>query len=148
MYVEPSPSFRHEIITRLNHTSEPVEVGPVLIDFSKATKLTNVVLRSELSIMWVVKALKTITTKHRDLREVTIHIDFCNIPMFLKRKVYALWMDLDRLLVQLSVFGTVRVRVRCWSSSGADEEIHEYVEGLLSEATNGGGTKLLYYKDL
>ena len=133
-------------------------MSTVSIDFSNTTKLTKVVLRSEEhSILWIIKALKTITSKHRDLLEVAIHINFYNVLIFLSNPInarqtvgdqtYALWMDLDRLLIQLSELGAARVRVGCWSK-GEDEWMREYVEGLLPEAANGGGTKLLYYNDL
>ena len=123
-------------------------------------KLTNVVLRSEeQSILWIIMALETITSGHRNLREVAIHIDFCHILFFLSNppnagqtvgdEIYARWADLDRLLVQLSESGAVRVRVRCWSSGlGYKVTVREYVEGLLPEMAKGGGTKLLYYGDL
>ena len=128
------------------------------IDFSKATKLKSVVVRvQEDSVLWVTRALKTITFGHRDLREVAIHINFTISPFFdhpanarravAGNQIFALWMDLDRLLVQLSEPGAVRVTVRC-RLPGRNEEMREYVESLLPEVARGGSNRLLDYADL
>ena len=102
-------------------------------------------------------ALRTLTSKHGDLREVAIHINFYTIlaafdnPVDARRivgdKTYALWMDFDRLLVRLSESGAIHVRVMCWSS-GENKKRREYVECLLPEMAKGGGTKLVEYSDL
>ena len=133
-------------------------MGGTSIDLYKATKLRSVVLRvRKHSVLWVVKALKTITSGHRDLREVTFHITIASNAAFVNKPVnarqtigdqaYALWMDLDRLLVQLSESGAIRVRVRCWSSGG-NEQMRKYVESLLPEVARGGSGRLLDYSDL
>lgn len=134
---------------------EPESAHTVSIDFSKATKLTNVVLRpKDRSIAWVIMALRTLTSKHGDLREVAIHINFYTIlaafdnPVDARRivgdQIYALWMELDHLLVQLSESGVVHVRVRCLLSG----KKKECVKGLLPEMEKGGSTRLLDYSDL
>ena len=59
-------------------------------------------------------------------------------------ETYALWMDLDRLLIQLSESDAVRVTVRCWSLGG-NTETREYVESLLPEVARGGSGRLVDY---
>ena len=106
--------------------------------------------------MWATLALKTITSAHRHLREVTIHISFplispiSNIPANARQivgdRIYAQWMDLDRLLVRLSESGAVCVRVECWSSGKKGDR--QYVEGLLPEMLRGGRVRLVDYGDI
>ena len=133
-------------------------MGGTSIDLSKATKLRSVVLRvQEHSVLWVTMALKTITSRHRDLREVTFYITIATNSAFVNKsdnarqiigdQTYALWMDLDRLLVQLSELGAIRVRVRCWSSGG-NKQMHKYFKSLLPEVARGGSSRLLDYRDL
>ena len=150
-------AFCREITPDLN-TPEPEDMHAASIDFSKATKLKSVVLRvQENSVLWVTGALKTITSGHRDLREVAIHIvfiisAFVDDPVNARRTVtgdqtYALWMGLDRLLVRLSELGAVRVKVR-YRLRGRNKEMREYVESLLPEVAGGGSNRLLDYSDL
>lgn len=112
-----------------------------MIDFSKATKLRSIVLRVEDdSVLWALTALKTISSEHRDLREVTIHIDFytdspTNLRPIIGEETYMQWMALDHVLVQLCKTDTVRVRV---SSAGMPKGACGYAEALLPETTKGG----------
>ena len=97
-------------------------------------------------------ALKNITSGHRDLREVTIHILFyvvfidnlADARQAVGDETHALWMDLDRLLIRLSESDAVRVRVRC-RSLGGDTETREYAESLLPEVARGGSGRLVDY---
>ena len=99
-------------------------------------------------------ALKTITSGHRDLREVTIHntipaiFAFFDNPADARQLVgdesYAQWMDLDRLLIRLSESDAVSVRIGCWSLGG-DTETREYIENLLPEVARGGSSRLVDY---
>ena len=116
------------------------------IDLSNATKLTSVVFRfDERTVSWVITALKTITSEHRNLREVTLYI-YVTASTISRRmlgdQVYALWMDLDHVLFQLSESGAVRVRARFYSPR-KDKQTREHVEGLLPEAAKGGITMLV-----
>jgi hypothetical protein len=54
---------------------------PASIDLSKATKLKDVVFQPKSwSVEWITTALRTITPKHRDLRQISIH-DPCSVPL-------------------------------------------------------------------
>jgi hypothetical protein len=56
-------------------TSVPRRVEPASIDLSKATKLKDVVFQPRSrEVEWVTMALQTITSKHRDLRQISIHM--------------------------------------------------------------------------
>ena len=126
----------------------------VSFDFSKATKLSSVVLRVEEDMVpWVTLALKTITPEHRVLREVTIYINFpstssladspVDARQIIGEKLYTQWIDLDYALVQLCKFGTVRVRVG-FSSAGKRKEMRGYAESLLPEMTKERNVRLVY----
>ena len=92
-------------------------------------------------------SLKTITSKHRGLRKVTIHIDFRTIPLLVDNPInaeqivgkesYMEWMDLDRVLVELRKLDAVCVGVS-YRPAGEQNEIPEYVEALLPETAKGG----------
>lgn len=47
---------------------------PGAVDLSEATKLTDVVFRCETSSEWVVTTLGTVTSKHRDLQRISVHV--------------------------------------------------------------------------
>ena len=58
---------------QLKLVSVPDHSWEALIDLSKATKLKDVIFNLDwLSVAWVASTLKTITSRHRDLREVLI----------------------------------------------------------------------------
>ena len=128
--------------------------GPPLppIDLSNATKLKRLTLRSaESSIVWVTNSLKTITSRHKDLRDVSIHPDFVIKPIDnrvnLKQTVgednFQHWRDLDRTLNQLSELHGVRVKVVYYShSNGKETEVHECVKELLPMVTVKFGAEI------
>ena len=131
---------------------EPEDTLTPSIDFSKATKLTSVVLRvEEKFVLWATTALKTITSEHRNLREVTIHINFrttldlvdspIDVVSVIGKMLYMQWMDLDHILVQLCKLDAVCVRVS-YCSAGKQKETREYAEALLPETVRGGSAWL------
>lgn len=96
--------------------------GP--IDLSKATNLKEVAF--ELDPKWVAMTLRTVTQNHRDLREIILDLSWilCEagfartrvaIPdKFLRvvgATVCAEWLEVDRLLVQLSESHWIRPKV-------------------------------------
>lgn len=101
-------------------------------------------------------ALRTITPEHEDLHEVSIHFTSYtlspiqgpfNLRQIIGGETYMKWMDLDRDLVQLCETHAVCVGVRCLSTMEQDE-VWEYVEGLLPGVTKGGMIRLVDDADL
>ena len=104
-------------------------------------------------VVWVTKALKTITSSaHRNLEEVSIYVrlgaasvdDLVNARRA-GEATYRQWMELDALLVQ--IWEARAVGIRAIYSAGRREEAREYLEGLLPEATRKGAAELVYFTD-
>ena len=113
------------------------------MDLSKATKLKDVIFRPGLRrVEWVVKALQTITPKHRDLRRVVIDIPRnytlaslgANGEQAIGESVYEQWPDLDRLLVQLWESHSIRPKVVCT----AGHDVEDFIGSLLPEIMRRG----------
>lgn len=90
------------------------------IDFSKARKLKEVTFRCGTThIMWIISALRTITSEHEDLQQISIHIPYypsyiadpANIRGIVGEEVYRQWMDLDHLVVQFWESRTIRPKI-------------------------------------
>ena len=115
-----------------------------LIDLSKATKLKDVAFDFEdLSVAWVASTLKTITSRHRDLREVLIvgrtpsgSTTWPTNATAVGVQTLGQWVDLERTLIQLWESHAVRTEVKYYSGKG--DESRELMENLLPEATKRG----------
>lgn len=93
------------------------------IDLTPATKLRNIEFRCEtLKIEWVARTLETITSKHQDLRQVSIKIpsDLAYLTAQncakIQRRIEEAnpgmrWSDLDRLLIKLRESHAIRTTV-------------------------------------
>ena len=112
------------------------------IDLSKGTRLKNVIFRCEgLNPKWIAMALQTITSKHRDLQQITIHAPYHRCPSTPESKTprkaagedrYRQWMDLDSLLVQLLESRAIRTKVmHDAGNSERKSEMCEYMGSLL-----------------
>jgi hypothetical protein len=74
----------------------------------------------------VVRALQTITPQHENLRQITIHIPyhlalvgaFSSFSQATVQGQYGVWLDLDRLLVQLWESRSIRPEVVCMMEPG------------------------------
>ena len=114
----------------------PGQSGPAPLDLSKTTKLKDVVfqLRSW-NVEWIATTLKTITPKHRDLRQITIRIPYyltlTDAKQTIGEAICGQWSDLDCLLVLLWESRSVRLKVVCAVVRG----IEVCIGLLLPEAT-------------
>lgn len=103
------------------------------------------------SVAWVAATLKTITSEHQDLRNISIgshalsnnfdHQD--DARTVVENELYEHWMDLDRTLIQLWESHAIRVRITYFSPRGERKRAREFVGGLLPEATEKGVVKLV-----
>ena len=140
-----------------NSLQLPFELGDpptASIDFSEATKLKEVVFRlttDRLPVTWIITALQTITSKHRDLRQISIHVrhasfpiaDPANVRKIVGEVSYIQWMDLDRLLVQFWESRTVRPRIVYYAAEGQKEAMWECIGSLLPQITERGIIELV-----
>ena len=118
----------------------------VLIDLHKATKLRQVMFRCgplNYGCGWVIASLKTITTNHQDLQQISIQLPYCprrgrHCRTIIERgktlRNGMQWSDLDSLLVQFWESRSIRLRVVCfWTSDGI--RARDWAVYLLPEAT-------------
>jgi hypothetical protein len=115
---------------------------PASIDLSKAIKLKDVVFElNEWWFRWITTALQTITPEHRDLRQISILVDF-TIP-FLSTGASAETIEeqclgLDRLLVQLWESHSIQPKVECTVLKGKEQDARDSVGRLWPEITKRG----------
>jgi len=108
-------------------------------------------VRSRLHARWIVMALQTITSRHRDFRQITIygHYHFtltaypAGVGKILGEEISGEWMDLDRLLVQLWESHGIRTRMVYAAKRKEKKERSGYVGGLLPEMTARGIIELV-----
>jgi len=132
---------------------------PASINFSEATKLKDVIFRWGLArlphithMRWAVKALETITSKHRDLQHISIGATYLhstvNDPASLRQAIgeenYEEWMEFDRLLVRFWESRGIRTKI-VYSVGGRAKQVvtHESARYLLPEVTARGAIELV-----
>ena len=86
----------------------------------------------ELHDVWTTLALKTLTSKHRNLQRVSIYIPMTFTRML--EETCRQWMDLDRVLVQLWESNAIRIQV-VYFGRMREEGARERVERLLPKMT-------------
>ena len=120
------------------------------IDLSKATKLKDVVFRpNSRSVEWVVGTFRTITPKHQDLRQITIHMPYYTVRTgrsggirhAIRKTNSGEWWDVDSLLVQFWESRSIRPKVICTTKQGMEDSIGR----LLPEITGRGIIDLVEY---
>jgi len=93
---------------------------PTFVDFSKMKKLRDVAFRcGTLHVRWIVVALETITSNHRDFQEISIYIprplavtgDPARVRQTVGEEIYGEWVELDHLLVRFLESRAVRMRI-------------------------------------
>ena len=130
----------------------PADSMSTSVDLSKATGLVELtlVVRSSRA-RWVTSALQTITAKHRDLRRVSISLDYygtiitcgTDFGQFIGEPTLGEWLELDRLLSQLWESYSIPPKIICFALIHKDEIVRSLVGRLLPETTVGGITNLV-----
>jgi len=87
-------------------------------------------------------ALQTITSKHRDLQQISIYVPF-HFTSIRYQETDRQWMDLDRLLVKLWESHAVRTKVMYSAVREEKKAVCEYLGGLLPEMTEKGIIELV-----
>ena len=124
----------------------PAELAQTSIDLSKAKKLKDVVFRPKSrSVNWIATTLRTITRKHRDLRQISIHVPHYltlsnvgdNIRAIIGDAACGQWLDLDRLLVQFWESRSIRPRMIRTPPRGERQDtwVRDCIGRLLPETT-------------
>lgn len=116
------------------------------INFSKAIGLRKVVLRfGGLGDVWAAMALKTLSSTHRNLRQISIFIPIDSSTNVSERlgEIYGQWMDLDGFLVQL--WESIAIHTRVIYITGEKEGARERVAMLLPEMTKRGTVEFVDY---
>ena len=141
---------------RLTFTSALVDLDAGSIDFSGATRLKELVFHlEEIEDVWTTMALKTLTSKHGDLREILLHIlvesspkdEPVNVRETIGEEIFKQWMDLDHILVQLWESSALQTKV-IYFTDQEEKETHEYIGGLLQEVMKRGIVKMVDERDL
>lgn len=121
------------------------------IDFSKATRLKEVEFNlTQIEVVWIAMALKTLTYKNRDLREILLHIfvesspedEPDNVREPIGDEVHKQWVDLDQVLVQLWESNAIHTKV-IYPTRREEEETREYIGTLLPEMVRRGIVEMM-----
>ena len=124
--------------------------GPTSIDLSKASKLRDVVFwPMSPTVTWIVTALETVAPKHRDLRQILIHIPFDlffinayardSVRRIIGEAAFKELLGLDDLLVRLWESRSVRPKVTLHTSMKEVKQGVKYCIGyLIPETTKRG----------
>ena len=89
------------------------------INLSRTTRLRDAQFEcGDQSAKWIIMALRTVASRHRDLRKIRICIyglifnyPSADIRQMVGEVVYGEWLDLDRLLVQFPELRSIRPKV-------------------------------------
>ncbi|KAF9647759.1 hypothetical protein BDM02DRAFT_2505168 [Thelephora ganbajun] len=119
-----------------------VHISPTSIDLSKATKLRDATFRAlSLSVAWVTMALQTISPRHRDLRQISIHachdLALAAVDVNTTRAFGGQWLDLDHL-VQLWESRSIRTKLIHATPARETQGMGKHIGRWLAEATKRG----------
>jgi len=146
-----------EIGASLELPFAPANSWTASIDFSGVTRLKEIVFRPRRTDpMWIVMALQTIASEHRDLREILIQVpdhtrsisDPFNVRQILGEVCYRQWMDLDRLLVQFWELRAIRPKIAYCVAEEKKTAMCAYTGNLLPEITERGIIELVDLDEL
>ena len=126
----------------------PAESISTSVDLSEVTKLKVVTFRIDSwDIDWIAIALRTITRKHQDLREISILPATYALMVMLvadvrrivrEKGVIGQWLELDHLLVQVWKSRPISLKVLYEVMPREGENMKSLMEWLLLGATGGG----------
>jgi len=100
-------------------------------------------------------ALRTITPKHRDLRQISIYLHCPSHPAgaevgvvrAIGRRIYEQWLDLDRLLVQFWESHSIRPRLVRTTPAQETPDAERCIGRLLPEVTKRGIAELVEQRE-
>ena len=102
----------------------------------------------KLNLKWIVMVLRTITSKHQDLQQITIHTPYHRCPATPESESLGeaagedgsrQWMDLDNLLVQLLESHAICTKVAHGrGKSESKSEMCEHIRALLPKVAERG----------
>ena len=126
------------------------ESGPTPVDLSNATRLKDATFRIKSSTPeWITIALRTITPRHRDLRRISVYVNYLPILIKLGYTVQAVteqgmgqWLELDHVLTQLSESCSTPPKVMCYVLSSQEKAVRDFMGSLLPGVTRGGTVNL------
>ena len=116
-----------------------------------------------LKIRWITRALKTITSEHRFLQQISIHIFYWviepeNVRLAFREEIYQEWMDLDSILVQICQSHTCCVKAELYPNLMEIQGHHgmrmhtnpmdEYINDLLPEMKKRGLIVVVHHKNI
>lgn len=119
------------------------------VDSSGATKLQEVDFRpSGDHVERVTSVLKTITPEHTNLQQISIAVRFylplAHVYLYFEEGVYAQWVDLDRVLVQLWYSHSVLTKFTYIARrSDVRGVVQKFIGNLLPEITREGAIGLV-----
>lgn len=110
------------------------------IDLSKATKLKDVAFVSDLDPKRIASALRTVTTDHRDLHQISVYttdvLRHMDSDPNNRETTRTEWLELDSVFVKIWESHSVRPKVRYYLPSSMDgERARRSMEGLFPETT-------------
>ena len=117
-----------------------------LFDLSKATRLGDVIFRpGSLKIKWITSAVRIVTHKHRDLRQIWIDVGCrltCSpsgedIKQTIGEGTVEQWLNLDRTLVNLWESLSIRTNV-IWTRGRSNGVVADHIGSLLPAMTKRG----------
>jgi hypothetical protein len=93
-----------------------------------------------LCVIWVTMALKTITSKHQDFRQISIYLSPhpVDVGQTVGEEIYRQWADFDCTLIRLWESHAIRTNVICDTVAEGRKGFPEYIGGLLPEMTKRG----------
>ena len=125
------------------------EDTPIPIDLSKATKLREVAFRCGSMTNgcgWIITALNTITSEHRDLKQISVQVPYPSDEGHRRRSIIERaeaegrgrrWSDLDSLLVGFWESRSVSSKIVCpWTRDRTRAK--DWAVYLLPETTKRG----------
>ena len=113
------------------------------LNLSRATKLQIVIFElGLLSVDMITMALRTITSEHRDLVQISIYADADifgpDIELDVEAHIHEQWSELDRILFQLWESGSIHPQVVVVCSMKEEQKMRDFIGWLLPEVGGSG----------